>query len=57
MGSYKACDVNVMALTATATHATFEIVKERLSLHNPINIIRVSPDTLGIFLPVVPSIV
>ena len=27
---------NIMALTATATHATFEVVKERLSLNNPV---------------------
>lgn len=47
-------NVNIMALTATATWATFEIVKERLSLHNPI-VIGVSPDRPDIFLSLVPS--
>ena len=47
-------NVNFMALTATATHATFEIVKERLSLHNPI-VIGVSPNRPDIFLSLVPS--
>jgi len=37
-----------MALTATATRATYEIVKERLSLHNPV-VIGVSPDRPDIF--------
>lgn len=45
---------NIMALTATATHATFEVVKERLSLNNPV-VIGESPDRPGIFLSVVPS--
>jgi len=43
-----------MALTATATHATLEIVKERLSLQNPV-VVGVSPNRPGIFLSVVPS--
>jgi len=43
-----------MALTATATRATFEIVKERLSLHNPV-VIGVSPDRPDIFLSLAPS--
>ena len=47
-------DVNFMALTATATHATFEIVKERLSLRNPI-VIGVSPNRPDIFLSLVSS--
>lgn len=47
-------NINIMALTATATHATFEVVKERLSLNNPI-VIGESPDRPGIFLSVVPS--
>jgi len=47
-------DVNIMALTATATHGTFEIVKERLSLHEPI-VVGVSPDRPCIFHFVVPT--
>ena len=43
-----------MALTATTTFATFEIVKDRLSLHNLV-VIGVSPDRPGIFLSVIPS--
>ena len=37
--------VNIMALTATATLNTFEIVKERLSLHEPV-IVGVSPNSI-----------
>jgi len=42
-----------MELTATATRATFEIIKERLSLHNLV-VIGVSPDRPDIFLSLAP---
>ena len=29
-------DVNIIALTATATLSTFHVVSQRLSLHNPV---------------------
>ena len=44
-----------MALTATATRATFEVVKERLSLIDPV-VVGVSPNRPNIFLSVVPAI-
>jgi len=42
-----------MALTATATQATFEIIEEQLSLNNPV-IVGISPNRPNIFLSVVP---
>ena len=47
-------NVNIMALTATATLSTFEIVKERLSLQEPI-VIGVSPNRPNINLSVLPT--
>lgn len=44
-----------MALTATATHATFEAVKQRLSLQDPL-LVSVSPNRQNIFLAVSPHI-
>ena len=48
-------NVNIMALTATATLSTFEIVKERLSLQEPI-VIGLSPNRPNICLSVLPAI-
>ena len=42
-----------MALTTTATHATFEAVKQQLSLQDPI-LVSVSPNRPNIFLEVSP---
>ena len=46
-------NVNIMALAATATLSTFEIVKERLSLWEPI-VSEVSPNRPNINLSVLP---
>lgn len=43
-----------MALTATVTHATFKIIKQRLSLIDPV-VVAVSPNRPNIFLSVVPA--
>ena len=42
-----------MALTATATKGTFEIIKERLSLNNPV-VVGISPNRPNIFLSLAP---
>jgi bloom syndrome protein len=34
--SYLSADVNIIALTATATKSTFDTICSRLSLHNPL---------------------
>ena len=44
-----------MALTATATYATFEAVKQRLSLQDPV-LVTVSPNRPNIFLAVSPHL-
>ena len=46
--------VNIMALTATATIETFQVVSQRLSLHKPV-IVAVSPNRGNIKLMVQPS--
>ena len=48
-------NVCFMALTATATRATFEIIIERLSLNNPV-VVGISPNRPNIFLSVAPHI-
>ena len=47
--------VHIMALTATATHRTFEVVSERLSLCDPV-IVGLSPNRPNIFLSMIQPI-
>lgn len=47
-------NVNIVAVTATATFATFEAVKYRLSLQEPV-IVGISPNRSNIFLQVSPN--
>lgn len=47
-------NINVMALTATSTIETFQVVSERLALHNPVTV-AVSPNRGNIKLLVEPS--
>ena len=46
--------VRILALTATATYSTFQTVKDRLSLQNPV-IVGLSPNRPNIFLSVLPT--
>ena len=46
-------DVHIIALTATATMETFQVVKSRLSLIDPV-MVAISPDRSNLKLSVVP---
>ena len=47
--------VNIMALTATATQETLKTIIERLALRNP-KIIAMSPQQINIFLKIDPAV-